>query len=337
MTDEHIITLKKNIIAIGRLLWEKDLVSGLNGNISARVDDEVILLTATATCLGLLREKDILRMRLDGEVLDEGEVSKERLLHIAIYRHLPQTQAVIHTHTTFTNAYFLERDKFIPKIFESRFYLGEVAAVEQTTPSVTDCQPVVDALRNNNIMVLKNHGVVAVGTDLFDCFLLIQCLEEAVKTDAVSRLYQQPAAGGCQPAPVRKTADAEKIPCKYKLFSQEQINEIVRLVNTDAQLKDLGAKTQMNMDLAVKLDETGQIYSFRFEEGRITDVGHDGNAEFLISASENIWRAVFNREIDPFVATTQKKMRLRGDFARISKWYAPCSRIFEIWANVPVE
>jgi putative sterol carrier protein len=93
----------------------------------------------------------------------------------------------------------------------------------------------------------------------------------------------------------------------------------------------------MNMDLAVKLDETGQIYSFRFEEGRITDVGHDGNAEFLISASENIWRAVFNREIDPFVATTQKKMRLRGDFARISKWYAPCSRIFEIWANVPVE
>jgi L-fuculose-phosphate aldolase len=187
MTDEHIITLKKNIIAIGRLLWEKDLVSGLNGNISARVDDEVILLTATATCLGLLREKDILRMRLDGEVLDEGEVSKERLLHIAIYRHLLQTQAVIHTHTTFTNAYFLERDKFIPKIFESRFYLGEVAAVEQTTPSVTDCQPVVDALRNNNIMVLKNHGVVAVGTDLFDCFLLIQCLEEAVKTDAVSR------------------------------------------------------------------------------------------------------------------------------------------------------
>ena len=44
----------------------------------------------------------------------------------------------------------------------------------------------------------------------------------------------------------------------------------------------------------------------------------------------NIWRAVFNREIDPFVATTQKKMNLRGDFAKISKWYSPCSRIFEL-------
>ena len=59
-------------------------------------------------------------------------------------------------------------------------------------------------------------------------------------------------------------------------------------------------------------------------------------AEFLITANESIWRAVFNREIDPFVATTQKKMNLRGDFARISKWYAPCSRIFQLWTQVPV-
>src|ERR1043165_9979495 len=58
---------------------------------------------------------------------------------------------------------------------------------------------------------------------------------------------------------------------------------------------------------------------------------------FFIMANAAIWRAVFNREIDPFVATTQKKMNLRGDFARISKWYAPCSRIFQLWSQVPVE
>ena len=102
-------------------------------------------------------------------------------------------------------------------------------------------------------------------------------------------------------------------------------------------MKDLGEKTKMTMDLAVKLNETGRTYSFRFENGRITNVGHDDNAEFLITAPENVWRAVFNREIDPFVATTQKKMNLRGDFAKISKWYAPCSRVFELWHEVPVE
>jgi putative sterol carrier protein len=89
--------------------------------------------------------------------------------------------------------------------------------------------------------------------------------------------------------------------------------------------------------LAVILDETKQAHRFTFENGRITEAAQDTNAEFVINAPENIWRAVFKREIDPFVATTQKKMTLKGDFARISKWYAPCSRIFQLWTNVPVE
>jgi len=102
-------------------------------------------------------------------------------------------------------------------------------------------------------------------------------------------------------------------------------------------MKELGAKTQMTMDLAVKLSETGKVYSFSFKNGAIVKVGNDENAEFLITANENIWKDVFNQKIDPFVATTQKKMNLKGDFARISKWYAPCSRIFQLWQKVPVE
>ncbi len=61
---------RKEIIAAGRLLWEKNLASGLNGNISRRVDKDTILLTAHGTCLGNLEAKDILGMNLDGEMLD---------------------------------------------------------------------------------------------------------------------------------------------------------------------------------------------------------------------------------------------------------------------------
>ena len=35
-------------------------------------------------------------------------------------------------------------------------------------------------------------------------------------------------------------------------------------------------------------------YSFKFENGQIKNVGNDEQAEFLISASENIWRAVLS-------------------------------------------
>jgi len=166
-------------------------------------------------------------------------------------------------------------------------------------------------------------------------------LEEAIKVDAVSRLYSFDGNSIGNPGvedgswPVEYIDDRKIV--KYALFSQEQIDEIVKLANNDEQLSELGKKSEMTMDLAVKLDETGQVFSFSFKDGKIENVGNDDSVEFLINAPESIWRAVFNREIDPFVATTQKKMNLRGDFARISKFYAPCSRLFELWAQVPVE
>src|SRR5262245_37422027 len=107
MNNEALITVaKRNIIAIGGLLWEKELVSGLNGNISARVDKSTIVLTGHKTCLGLLQDKDVLALRLDGTLLEDGKVSTEKLLHTEIYKYFPEARAVVHTHTTYTNAYF---------------------------------------------------------------------------------------------------------------------------------------------------------------------------------------------------------------------------------------
>jgi len=336
MSDEHIENLKQKIVAIGSLLWEKDLASGLNGNISVRIDEEKILLTAHNACLGLLQEKDILLMKINGELLDEGKVSTEKLLHTEIYQNFSETQAVIHTHTTYTNAFFLRQDKLMPQIFEAKVYLGNITCVPQFTPAVTNAAPVIDALKRNNIAVLKNHGVVAMGQELFDCFLLIQVLEDAVKIDILSRLTgNQNHLSHDQT--VKTDQGTQPRNQKFKLFSQKQMDNIVQLVNSDAQMKALGVQTDMTMDLAIKLDETGQTYSFAFRKGKIENVGHDDKAEFLITASEKVWRAVFNKELDPFVATTQKKMHLQGDFAKISKWYAPCSRVFELWQQVPVE
>ncbi|MBU4334133.1 MAG: class II aldolase/adducin family protein, partial [Candidatus Omnitrophica bacterium] len=190
MDQEKINKLKKDVIAIGRLLWDKELASGLNGNISVRVDESTILLTATRTCLGLLKEEDILLMKVNGELIDEGSVSTENTLHTEIYKNFADTQAVIHTHTTYVNGYFLENDKFNSRILETKLFLGEVRSIRQDTPAVTEFEPVIDELKGNNIVVLKNHGALAMGRDLFDCFLLVQGLENAIKVDAVSRLYK---------------------------------------------------------------------------------------------------------------------------------------------------
>ncbi len=342
--------LKNKIIEIGKLLWDKGLVTGFNGNISARVDADTILITATGTCLGYLKPTDIVTITAAGEaiggiVLGAGKASSERFMHTQVYKNFPDIKAVVHTHPTYTNGFFLSNETLEPKTFEAKFYLGTVRSVAQSTPSVTAMEPVIKELKASNIVVLRNHGVVAMGPDLFYAFVLIQELEEQTKVELVNVHYSKNSvilSGAKDLNKINSLRDSSATPQndgakKYKLFSKEQIEEIVRLVNTDAQMQELGNKTAMNMDLAVCLQETGDIYSFKFKNGRITKTGHDAQAEFLITANESIWRAVFNREIDPFVATTQKKMNLRGDFARISKWYAPCSRIFQLWTKVPIE
>ncbi len=345
VTEKNISDLRKKIIEIGKLLWNKGLVSGLSGNISLRVNEEQILITATKTCLGLLEENDVLIIDLMEGKDPEGRSSTETLLHTALYKNFMEAQAVIHTHTPFINGYFLENTSFASRIIEAKITLGKVSSVDQSTPSVTDVAPVLAMMAQNNIGVLRNHGVLAMGNTLFDCFLGIQSLEEAIKVECVRRLCAPQGRSADKPgastdatagSPGRAGPKAEAADTKYRLFSPEQMEAIVEVVNEDAVLHELGTKTDMTMDLAVKMEETGEIFSFHFDKGRIKEMGKDEEAEFLITAPEDIWRAVFKRELDPFVATTQKKMHLRGDFGRISKWYAPCSRIFEIWTKVPV-
>jgi ribulose-5-phosphate 4-epimerase/fuculose-1-phosphate aldolase len=190
MKDSQFGAAKLRIIDFGKLLWDKDLVGGLNGNISLRVDSEKFLITGTGACLGRLTQGDVVLLGIDGKVIGNGKPSSEKLLHSKILKAFPNINAVIHTHTTYTNAFFLRHNIFKPMTFEAAYYLGEVHAVPQDAINVTDPVPVIRRLRRNRIVVLRRHGVVAMGEDLFECFLRIQGLEEQVKIEAVSNLFQ---------------------------------------------------------------------------------------------------------------------------------------------------
>ena len=183
------IEQRNAVISVGRLMWDKDLVAGFNGNISLRVNDEHILMTAGGTCLGRLSAEDIVLVTRDGGVVEGGVPTSERLLHLDIYRNFPLVNAVVHTHTPCINAFFLNNKVFRPKTFEAEHVLGGVCGVDQTGVNVVDTAPVIDELRRNTVVALRRHGVVAVGDTLFESFSKIQVLEEQLWVEALSKLY----------------------------------------------------------------------------------------------------------------------------------------------------
>ena len=65
----------KEIIDVGKDIYDKGLVSGKSGNISARFKGEygdIIGITPTLTSLGNLVEEDIVLVDLDGNILTNG-------------------------------------------------------------------------------------------------------------------------------------------------------------------------------------------------------------------------------------------------------------------------
>ena len=136
-------------------------------------------MTCTGTYLGHLKESDIVEVAADGRALEPGKTpTSEKALHLGAYARRPDVCAVVHAHSPFTVAYF----HYFPRIellsFESELYLGEVPVIDQFTITVTDVGPVLDAFTGHDIVVLRRHGVVAVGKDFREAFSLIELLEE---------------------------------------------------------------------------------------------------------------------------------------------------------------
>ena len=325
--------LKKEIIETGKRLDSLRLVAGHSGNLSARIDGKNILVTATQAALGVLKGKDILKV----DLTDEGDlknkpVTSEFPLHSLIYKNFPH-QAVIHCHPVLINAYFAVYSDIKALTFETKLYLGNIPVVAQDTPAVTSPELVIEALKVSNLVVLKNHGVVAAAGNFKQALYLIETLEEAVRTCAVARLFKKEILDDLD----RKLEDALCNEKAYDMFSREHIQAIVDLVNKDEFIANKGKEMDLTLQLAINLDGQDSAYKFNFEKGKIIKLEFDAEAPFVISAPKDTWELIFLGKLEPFVATTQGKMKLKGDLGKLSRWYVPFSRLFELFKQVKIK
>lgn len=325
--------LSNEMIEAGKRLYDLRLIAASSGNLSARIDEKNILVTATATELGNLKYQDIIKVNLHKEEdLKNKQLTTEFPLHRMIYENLP-AQVVIHCHPALTNAYFSVYSDLKVLTFESRLHLGNIPVVEQDTPAVTKPELVVTALKTNNLVVLKNHGAVSIGNTFPEAFNLIETLEEAVRTVATARLFKKEITDELDKE-LKATLKSQQV---YAMFSLGHIQAIVDLVNKDEFIARKGRELDLTMQYAIKLDGTDKAHKFTFEKGKITKLEPDADAQFIASAPAEVWELIFLGKLDPFVATMQGKMKLKGELGKLSRWYVPFSRLFELFKQVKIQ
>lgn len=178
-----------HLTRICRLLFERRLVSGADGNISLRLDENTMLITPSGICKGFLEPEQLLVQKFDGTVT-EGNLrsTKEAFLHIACYRARPQIGAVVHTHPPYATAFAAVGEE-IPSdaIIELPVLVGNTPIVPYARPGSAE---LAEAVRENAVsdaLLLQNHGVITMGATLTEAFIRMDALENAAQTIAVAR------------------------------------------------------------------------------------------------------------------------------------------------------
>ena len=186
---------KEALAGICHMLYQRNLVTACDGNISSKVSKDHILLTPSGMNKGLLLPEDIIVLDLSGNTVEgNGRASKEYPMHQLIYQMRPDVKAVIHTHPVFASAFALA-EKNIPDnyLIETTMMLPDIALAEYAPPGT---QALAEAIRPHvpvsNAVLLKNHGALTYGKDLTDAYNKMEVLESIAKTIIMSKVLGEP-------------------------------------------------------------------------------------------------------------------------------------------------
>lgn len=185
---------KEEIIKTAKKLMACGIIKLTTGNLSLRIKDKVIF-TPSGMDYNEIDINDLVVLDLDGNIQEGSRVpSKEKDGCLYIYRHLPDVNAVIHTHQVFATAVGLIADK-LPAILTTQASAcgGEVmVAPYAPAGSIETGVYTVENLGDKKAVILKHHGANVVGKDLNEAMHAAIYLEEAAQVYLAARAIAEP-------------------------------------------------------------------------------------------------------------------------------------------------
>ncbi|PID91927.1 MAG: aldolase [Bacteroidetes bacterium] len=167
-----------------RRLYERHLTTCSGGNISCRVGENDVLLTASAIDKAYLQAEHIAILSMDGENrTPELKTSTESAMHLAVLKARPDVRAVVHAHPVHASL-FTASDKTIRTdiLAEARYMLGEPVMAPYARMGTDSLAEIVGKTfqdKTVNVVLLENHGIVTVGGNLHQAYDRMEVLEAA--------------------------------------------------------------------------------------------------------------------------------------------------------------
>jgi L-fuculose-phosphate aldolase len=178
--------LRAEIVRIGQLMHARGLLCGFEGNLSARLDDERLLMTPSGLHKGLMREEQLLVVDLEGRIVVESEATRglrptsELPMHLEAYRRRPDVRAVVHAHPPITVALSIAGVAMdTPLLPEVIVLLGLIPTTDYAMSSSDEGAAAIRRLiADHDALILQRHGTLTVGTTLTVAFMRLETVEQ---------------------------------------------------------------------------------------------------------------------------------------------------------------
>jgi L-fuculose-phosphate aldolase len=174
---------RRAVVQVCHRLYERGLIAGQDGNVSVRVGSHILVTPAGASKVDV-RAQDLILLRPDGsKVSGRGTASSEVQVHLAAYAARSDIGAVVHAHPPTATGFAvagvpLDYDALAEMVYN----VGRVPMVRYAPPGSREVAALVArALDGADVVLMANHGAVAVGPSLQVAHQRMESLEHAAR------------------------------------------------------------------------------------------------------------------------------------------------------------
>lgn len=197
--------LREEIVLVGKLMYERSLIVAADGNISARLDEQTILLTPSGLCKGMMTPDQLITVDMSGRKVGPETAANRHLkptseitMHLEVYKQRPDVLGVVHAHPPHAIALSIAgislADCMVP---EAVVGLGLTPTTPYANPaSEENARAIRQVIVGHDALVLERHGSLTVGRSPMDAFFRTETLEQIARIT-----YMLHQLGGGHPLP----------------------------------------------------------------------------------------------------------------------------------------
>lgn len=185
--------MREQLCDVCHRMWQLGWVAANDGNITVKIEDDLFMATPTGISKSFITPDKLVLINARGELISGApgyKPSSEIKMHMRCYQERDDVGAVVHAHpptaTGFAVAH-IPMDAY--SMVETVLTLGSVPIAPYGTPSTYEVpDSIAPFIKDHDVVLLENHGALALGADLITAYYRMETLELQAKISLTARL-----------------------------------------------------------------------------------------------------------------------------------------------------